>query len=139
MVIDITGRTFGRLTAVAREDGSRWRFKCACGAEKVLESRSVKYRKTLSCGCLRQIDIAPGHRFGRLTASHYVNHGKNGARWFFQCDCGSGKIIASNYVRSGLRTSCGCRGPAAIAQTTQTTEPSAAVWPFPKWPKARSD
>jgi hypothetical protein len=37
MAIDVTGRTFGRLTAVAREDGSRWRFKRACGAEKVLE------------------------------------------------------------------------------------------------------
>ena len=135
MAVDITGRTFGRLTAIAREDGSRWRFKCACATEKVLDSRSVKFRKTLSCGCLRQIEIEPGHRFGQLTASHYVNHGKNGARWFFQCDCGSGKIIASSYVRSGLRTSCGCRGRGA---TAQTTEPSAVVWPFPKWPKERS-
>ena len=102
MAVDITGPTFGRLTAIAREDGSRWRFKCACGAEKVLDSQSVKYRKTLSCGCLRQIDIAPGHRFGQLTASHYVNHGKNGARWYFQCDCGSGKIIASSSLSDFL-------------------------------------
>jgi len=135
MALDLTGRTFGRLTAIAREDGSRWRFKCACGVEKVLEARSVRYRKTLSCGCLRQIDIAPGHRFGRLTASHYVNHGKKGARWLFQCDCGSVKIIASSYVRSGLRTSCGCHAPAAVVKTT---EPSAVVWPFPKWPKTHS-
>jgi len=135
MAFDLTGRTFGRLTAIAREDGSRWRFKCACGVEKVLEARSVKYRKTLSCGCLRQIDIAPGHRFGRLTASHYVNHGKNGARWLFQCDCGSVKIIASSYVRSGLRTSCGCRARATVGKTTK---PSAVVWPFPKGPKRHS-
>jgi hypothetical protein len=135
MALDLTGRTFGRLTAIAREDGSRWRFKCACGVEKVLDARSVRYRKILSCGCLRQIDIAPGQRFGGITASHYVNHGKNGARWLFQCDCGSVKIIASSYVRSGLRTSCGCRTPATVVKIT---EQSAVARPFPKWPRARS-
>jgi hypothetical protein len=135
MAIDITGRTFGRLTAIAREEGSRWRFKCACGVEKVLDAQSVRYRKTLSCGCLRQIEIAPGHRFGQLTASHYVNHGKNGARWFFQCDCGSGKIIASSYVRSGLRTSCGCKPKAKVVVASKVP---ADIWPFPKWPRERS-
>ena len=135
MAIDITGRTFGRLTALSREDGSRWLFRCACGVEKVLAVQSVKYRKTLSCGCLRQIEIAAGNRFGQLTASHYVNHGKNGARWFFQCDCGSGKIFPSSYVRSGLRTSCGCRG--RTAKVIRVAEPGADVWPFPKWPRER--
>jgi hypothetical protein len=137
MAIDITGRTFGRLTAIARVDGSRWQFKCACGTEKILDAQSVKYRKTLSCGCLRQIGIATGDRFGLLTASHYVNHGKNGARWFFQCDCGAGKIIASSYVRSGLRTSCGCSKRKVIARATEPAPPP-DIWPFPKWPKESS-
>jgi hypothetical protein len=70
---------------------------------------------------LRQVDITSRHRFGRLIASHRMNHGKgkNGSRWVFQCVCGFGKIIASSYVRNGLRTSYGHRGPATIAHTTE--------------------
>jgi hypothetical protein len=67
---------------MARKDADRWRFKCACGAEKVLESRSLMNRKALSCGCLRQIDMAPRHCFDRLIASHQVNHDKRLALGF---------------------------------------------------------
>jgi len=66
MTADITGQTFGRPMAMARKDADHWRFKWVCGAEK----------EALSCRCLRQIDMAPLHCFGRLIASHYVSHGK---------------------------------------------------------------
>ena len=70
MEADITGRTFGRLTAIAREDGSRWRFKRACGAQNFLVSRSVRYRETLSCAGESGKITAPSHVRSGLWSSH---------------------------------------------------------------------
>ena len=55
---DITGMTFGRLTAIAR-DGSaypvRWFFKCACGGTvRSYRTGHVKSGVIKSCGCLRR-------------------------------------------------------------------------------------
>lgn len=56
---DITGRKFGRLTAIERlpslrpGDGFRWRCACDCGNETVTKTRLLTYKKgTRSCGCI---------------------------------------------------------------------------------------
>jgi hypothetical protein len=53
---DITGKTFGRLTAIAPVGKSpgghiKWLCICDCGTESVAEAGNLK-RRTRSCGCL---------------------------------------------------------------------------------------
>ena len=56
--IDITGQTFGRLTAIRimgkQSGGFVWLFKCSCGNETVTRSSMVRSGKTKSCGCLQK-------------------------------------------------------------------------------------
>ena len=59
---DITGRTFGRLTAIApvgraTTGNLKWLFICLCGTESVVRSDVVVHGVSLSCGCL-QSDLA---------------------------------------------------------------------------------
>ncbi len=57
-LIDYTGQTFGRLTAVRmierdpKWNAHRWLFKCACGGEHVASITLVRRGNTSSCGCL---------------------------------------------------------------------------------------
>jgi hypothetical protein len=55
---DLTGQTFGRLTAVSRVENTphgaaRWSCSCACGAVFVVNARAMKSGNTSSCGCLK--------------------------------------------------------------------------------------
>ncbi len=56
VLIDLVGRSFGRLLvlsrAASRGKSTMWRVRCACGTEKVVNGRSLRSGKTLSCGCL---------------------------------------------------------------------------------------
>lgn len=53
---DIAGQRFGRLVAIERDINAgtqpRWRFRCDCGAEKVLRKNHVVSGPTRSCGCI---------------------------------------------------------------------------------------
>lgn len=55
---DITGETFGKLTAVrsctrVEHKKLRWLFKCGCGREVIKAKSLVVSGVTRSCGCLR--------------------------------------------------------------------------------------
>lgn len=54
--IDITGQTFGRLTAIkkvyTKNNKQYWLFKCSCGNEKVINKNHVREGSINSCGCL---------------------------------------------------------------------------------------
>jgi hypothetical protein len=53
-------------------------------------------------------------KFGRLTAIR-----KEGAKWFFRCDCGTEKLIDKTNVIKGNTASCGClRKEMLIARST---------------------
>lgn len=56
--IDITGHVYGLLTAMHVVKGSSqgriWKFKCACGIEKEIRLKDVRYGNTGSCGCQKQ-------------------------------------------------------------------------------------
>lgn len=58
--IDITGKTFGRLTVIGETEPSvqqngkkiiMWRSLCSCGKKVICQSGDLRYGKTLSCGC----------------------------------------------------------------------------------------
>lgn len=62
VLIDLTGKKFGRLTVLCREgtyqrpSGNKeptWRCVCECGNEIVVLSSNLKKKNTLSCGCLQ--------------------------------------------------------------------------------------
>lgn len=56
--IDLTGQTFGRLTALYTErlrGKYAWRCRCVCGNEVVQTSRNLTSGNTRSCGCFRKV------------------------------------------------------------------------------------
>ena len=60
-IIDLTGRMFGRLTAIEKTDkrnGGKivWRCLCSCGKTHFVEGCALRRGKCRSCGCLR-IDL----------------------------------------------------------------------------------
>jgi hypothetical protein len=54
--IEISGRKFGRLTALCYADHrngyARWLCKCECGEQKIVHKTSLMTGDTMSCGCL---------------------------------------------------------------------------------------
>ncbi len=64
--VDIAGERFGRLLAVERVGATprgqaTWRVICECGTERVVPATQLLQGKTLSCGCLRQEQLALGN------------------------------------------------------------------------------
>jgi hypothetical protein len=56
-LIDISGRTFGRLRVVgrgptSRNGGSLWRCVCACGGTSIVLGSNLRSGSAKSCGCL---------------------------------------------------------------------------------------
>ena len=56
---DLTGRRFGRLTALRPTGGSRhtsavWLCRCACGRTHTVPASGLVSRCSRSCGCLRR-------------------------------------------------------------------------------------
>lgn len=76
MVVDITGKQFGRLTvlaaatspAAANRRGIWWRCACSCGNTKVLYGGDIRGGDTQSCGCLNREQRAL--RAGNRTRTH---------------------------------------------------------------------
>ena len=54
--IDLTGRTFGRLTVSRRAAGNppRWWCRCECGERKAILGAHLRSGAIESCGCLRR-------------------------------------------------------------------------------------
>ena len=58
-LIDLTGKTFGRLTVIERAKmrpgaEAHWRCSCSCGASKVIAGHALRSGKTRSCGCFNK-------------------------------------------------------------------------------------
>ena len=112
--IDLTGKTFGRLTAqyyVGSKNGKRmWHCVCSCGREVDVTAYDLTSGHTRSCGCMvsRNRDLT-GQRFGRLVALYPAEtRSNNRIMWHCRCDCGNEVDYASTTLRSGNAVSCGC-------------------------------
>jgi len=133
--IDLTGKTFGKLTVISRaadhvskNGGKRtaWLCKCKCGNELVVMGLNLTRNHTISCGCARKdgrnklmTDIT-NQRFGKLVALHPVENNKKGTYWLFRCDCGNEKEMLAQNVKSGKSTSCGrCKSTLGTTVHTQ--------------------
>ena len=65
-IIDLTGKSFGRLTVLrfaghATSRHTLWLCRCSCGTEKIRRSDCMRRGESLSCGCL---SIQNGLRHG---------------------------------------------------------------------------
>ena len=63
-VINLTGRRFGRLTAIERvaspKAQAQWRCVCDCGKETVVRSQDLRNGHTKSCGCYG-LEVSASH------------------------------------------------------------------------------
>ncbi len=83
--LDITGQTYGRLTALVRLEGrpTRWQFSCSCGRQKTLRMSTVRSGAVKSCGCLHLERCKTGlnrrkhgqARVGQVTRLHSIWRG----------------------------------------------------------------
>jgi len=72
--IDLTGKTFGRLTAISRAPNDKrkntmWNCKCICNIECIINGYDLRAGHTRSCGCLRTEII-------KRNGSDHPNYGK---------------------------------------------------------------
>lgn len=109
--IDMTGKKYGKLTAIEYVGRGRWLFECECGNTTRSKATDVRSGRIRSCGCIRNTDLT-GKRFGRLTVVKRVesgNHGSShGSRWLCVCDCGNEKVVSRCHLVGGDTRSCGC-------------------------------
>jgi len=124
---NLIGQVFGRLTVISLEKRIKkgkhyqhyWLCKCECGNDKIVESHSLLYDNTKSCGCLMKERVREsnfinltGQRFGRLLVINEVptpdNVKTKRTHWKCICDCGNELIVNASSLRNGNTQSCGC-------------------------------
>ena len=111
---DLSGQTFGRLTALAmiKKQGSgpiMWDCKCSCGKRKQVKASDLVHGQVRGCGCFRGKDLS-GQTFGRLTAISPTDkrNTRGSIVWNCKCSCGVEKQLSTNALSSGGVKSCGC-------------------------------
>ena len=122
-LIDLTGKTFGRLTVLERVDSTKygnsmWKCQCSCNKHPIvyIAGSSLRSGSTQSCGCLRkeiasktQLKDLTGKTFGRLTVIKRIGTDEyRNAVWECKCGCGNMCYIPGHSLLSGLTKSCGC-------------------------------
>lgn len=116
---DLTGRRFSRWLVVSyagpRGPHHYWNCVCDCGTEKAVAKNSLTASKSLSCGCLKNEQLAErrfidltGARFGRLIVLTRTETVNLRTMWRCRCDCGAFTVVDGAALRRGLTSSCGC-------------------------------
>jgi hypothetical protein len=118
---DLTGKKFGRLTVLkrAKNDDSgntRWKCRCDCGNEKIIQGGCLKNGTQVSCGCFNREQTSEsfenliGQKFNKLTVLEKLDKRAKfgGVYWKCACDCGNITNVETRSLRSGSVKSCGC-------------------------------
>lgn len=116
--LDLTGKRFGRWTAIKRAENQNgrvaWHCLCDCGNRKDVPAGVLVNGGSKSCGCLRNEirrsikDDLTGKRFGRLLVQNLGQRKKGRIYWHCLCDCGNTVDVAASSLKSGFTQSCGC-------------------------------
>ncbi len=117
-VNDLTGRKFGKLTVLKRDESARpgrskWVCECDCGNMVSVYRNHLVSGQTVSCGCAsKYINLKPiptGTRFGKLTVIEITDR-KHRSTYMYscKCDCGNTCLVSRNQLISGGVKSCGC-------------------------------
>lgn len=114
--IDLTNQRFGRLIALEYNGNSKWKCKCDCGNELLVETGNLRTGNTKSCGCYQRdraheanFQDLTGQIFGKLTVIKRVNNNRfDQVCYQCQCECGGMAIAPAQNLRKGITNSCGC-------------------------------
>lgn len=141
---DLTGQQFSRWRVVSyagkRGPHHYWNCVCDCGTEKAVAKNSLTASKSLSCGCLKNEQLAErrlidltGRRFGRLVVvgRHSSRNGRT--LWACVCDCGGETVVDGGNIKTGRTQSCGCLFAETLAAGRRSTHrlshtPEYNVW-----------
>jgi hypothetical protein len=113
---DLTGKVFGYLTVLDRDDSKttreHWRCRCVCGNITTPERKRLIAGTTRSCGCLvtklENYGDLSGKKFGRLTVIKLAGTKNNESVWQCLCSCGTIRYIRRASLTGGRTNSCGC-------------------------------
>ena len=125
--INLTGKIFGRLKVIERDDtkpqghgkSAYWICQCDCGNLKTVRTDKLRNGEISSCGCLQKevrgktvlINLV-GQKFGHLTVLKRDENKPSGkncpAYWICKCDCGNIVSVRSDHLRNFSTSSCGC-------------------------------
>lgn len=119
-VKNLTGRRFGRLTAVSfggyAKNGGRvaaWNCVCDCGTTRLASGVELSRGRILSCGCASTnspIDLT-GRVFHAWTVLGKAENSGGRTKWRCRCACGIEKSVFTNHLVEGRSKSCGCIRP----------------------------
>lgn len=74
---DLTGQTFGRLTAIqyvdTHKEHARWLCHCSCGGTAIVPAYALKRGNTKSCGCIHRETCTKHGMFGTPTYNSWVS------------------------------------------------------------------
>lgn len=84
-VIDLTGNKYGKLTVLEYINHSKWKCKCECGNEIIVNGGNLRRLHTKSCGCLRGND----KKAIGATYKEAVIIDKQGKFFTLKCKCGN--------------------------------------------------
>lgn len=80
-LLDLTAKTFGRLTVTSRAENTsqgqaRWNCVCECGAKITVPSVVLRDGRSRSCGCLKHDELKKrstrhGHSAGKQSPTYY--------------------------------------------------------------------
>lgn len=109
---DITGKTFGKWTAIKRAKNSGkdpvWECSCECGTIRNVRWKYLKSGKSKSCGCTKKESLI-GEKYGRLSViKESSKNNKNQRQWICVCDCGQIVCLTTHTLKTGHTLSCGC-------------------------------
>lgn len=97
-LIDLTGQTFDRLTVIKRADdyvrpngqhGARWLCKCSCGNYVVVLGQLLREKKTRSCGCLHNEELAEARKkynTYNVSSNYGVGYTFKGEEFYFDLE-----------------------------------------------------
>jgi hypothetical protein len=124
---DLTGRRFGRWTVLEQAPTQKgflmWKARCDCGTVRDVRDCGLVAGRTTSCGCYREerkstrapnsklrsdTVVLTGKTFGRWTVTGFASSGRDGAKWYVRCECGTERVLPGGSLRSGHSQSCGC-------------------------------
>ena len=114
--VDLTNKQFTYLTPIEYIKGGKWKCKCKCGNEVIVETRNLNRGHTKSCGCLQKEkaslntkDMTNFENEGIKVISKAESDKMGYAHWNCICKrCGRTFISAGSAIRQGLVNSCGC-------------------------------
>lgn len=104
---DLTGQTFGELTALRHLGYGIWECQCSCGNIIQVRGFDLEHHNIISCGHNKtKLKDMIGKKYGEWTVL-----GLSDKKRYLtcRCECGTVKDVAAYSLISGKSTNCGCK------------------------------